>query len=77
MLDLLRAFNRKSELEAARYWLDDEREKLKERIKPPQLYNSKGEAIPIQPVAADRFYDEAEETFLEQLGRNKDEFMAD
>lgn len=73
---ILRSFHRKNELEAARYWLDDERDKLKERIKPPQLYNSKGEAIPIQPVAMDQFYAEAEETFLENLGREKnDEFM--
>lgn len=67
LLSWLNSFSRKAEMEAARYWLDSERDKLKDKIKPPQLYDSKGNAIPIVPLAEKALYNDAERTFLESL----------
>jgi hypothetical protein len=67
LLRLLKSFFRKNEIELARYWLDEEFSKLRERTKPPQLYNSRGEAIPIQATSEDLFYKNIEKGFLEDL----------
>lgn len=71
LLSLLNSFTRKQEIELAKYWLDAERDKLKDRNKPPQLYNSKGEAIPIQPVSEQAFYNQIEDNFFEELENKK------
>jgi hypothetical protein len=73
----MNGFTRRAEMEAAKYWIDQERDKIKDKAKPPQLHDSKGNPIPIMPLSEDLFYNELEKIHFERLEEKDNEKRMD